>query len=188
MKLSTRLALLAAVALIPMVIFSGIALKKLLDSHREEGIHSIRETARATSLIIDRELKSAQSALRVLATSPRLADGNWERFYEQAKVANVPVGPGSFCTAKTGARSSIPVFHLVASFHRGLSNGKSPKLSEKGHRTSPTWYGGRGSKPMSFSSICRFIFQTAGDTFFRRLFMRIISTSLLQTVAYRRRG
>lgn len=92
MKLSTRLALLAAVALIPMVIFSGIALEKLLDAHRGEALHGMRETARATSLIIDRELKSAQLALRVLATSPYLAEGNWEKFYEQAKVANVPGG------------------------------------------------------------------------------------------------
>jgi signal transduction histidine kinase/ActR/RegA family two-component response regulator len=92
MKLSTRLALLAAVALIPMVVFSGIALDKLLDSHREEAVRGMRETARATSLIIDRELKSAQSALRVLATSPYLAEKNWEKFYSQAKVANVPGG------------------------------------------------------------------------------------------------
>ncbi len=92
MKLRTRLALLAAVALIPMVIFSGIALDKLLDSHREEALRGMRETARATSLIVDRELKSAQSALRVLATSGHLANGNWKEFYAQAKVANVPGG------------------------------------------------------------------------------------------------
>jgi signal transduction histidine kinase/CheY-like chemotaxis protein len=92
MKLSTRLALLAAVALIPMVIFSGIALEKLLDSHRDEAIRGMRETARATSLIIDRELKSAHSALRVLATSPYLLEKNWQKFYDQAKVANVPGG------------------------------------------------------------------------------------------------
>lgn len=92
MRLSTRLALLAAVALIPMVIFSGIALEKLLDAHREEAIRGMQETARATSLIIDRELKSAQSALRVLATSAYLSEERWQKFYDQAKVANVPGG------------------------------------------------------------------------------------------------
>jgi signal transduction histidine kinase/ActR/RegA family two-component response regulator len=89
MKLRARLSMLAAVSLIPMVVFSGIAANKLIDALRETALRGMRETANATALIIDREINGAMSAVNVLSTSMYIEQGAWKSFYDQAKVAAV---------------------------------------------------------------------------------------------------
>lgn len=78
----------------PVVIFSAAALKMLLDSERSAVLRSMHETARSTSLIIDKEIGSAAAAMHVLAASEYLANGDLDRFYRQAVTA-VP-GDGSW--------------------------------------------------------------------------------------------
>lgn len=92
MKLRSRLCLLAAVALVPLVIFSAFAADQLIDALKSAALRGIRETARTCVLIIDREVKSSLSALRVLATSDSLKSGHWSKFYDQAKFATDPAG------------------------------------------------------------------------------------------------
>ncbi|MDB5842147.1 MAG: integral rane sensor hybrid histidine kinase [Herminiimonas sp.] len=84
-----------AIAIVgPVVVFSASALNMLLDSERSAVQRSMHDTARATALIVDRELGSAEAALRVLASSAYLAAGDLARFYEQAKTADR--GPGAW--------------------------------------------------------------------------------------------
>src|SRR6185369_6568230 len=47
----------------------------------------LRETTRALSLVVDRELDKRAAIARTLATSPALAQTNWHAFYDQAKAA-----------------------------------------------------------------------------------------------------
>jgi signal transduction histidine kinase/ActR/RegA family two-component response regulator len=92
MKVRAYLALTAAAVLVPVVIFSAMALKMLLDAEREAALKSVQETVRASALIVDRELASAETALRVLGTSPHLQAGNFLNFYHQAYTANTHSG------------------------------------------------------------------------------------------------
>lgn len=92
MRLRTYLILLVVAALLPVIMFSTIALTKLQESHRSAALESIRETARATALNIDRELNGVQSALKVLATSESLAAGDYETFHQKAKIASIEQG------------------------------------------------------------------------------------------------
>jgi signal transduction histidine kinase/CheY-like chemotaxis protein len=87
MKLRSRLALMALLALVPLLIFSALAAKRLSDGTRENAIRAMRETANATALIVDRELQGALSAVLVLSRSPLLADEKFAQFYDQAKSA-----------------------------------------------------------------------------------------------------
>lgn len=89
MRLRTHLISLVFAALVPVIVFSAISLNNLREAQRTALLNSIRETARATTLIIDREFSGVRSALRVLATSEALKDGNYRHFYEQAKIANL---------------------------------------------------------------------------------------------------
>jgi signal transduction histidine kinase/ActR/RegA family two-component response regulator len=89
MRLRTHLISLVFAALIPIIVFSAISLVNLRDAHRAAALNSIRETARATTLIIDREFSGVRAALKVLATSDALREGNFKQFYEQAKIANL---------------------------------------------------------------------------------------------------
>ena len=82
------LALMAAAILVPVVVFSAIALDTLLTAQREAALRSVRETARIALVSIDRELTNAQASLRMLATSPQLDAGDLAGFYRQARNAD----------------------------------------------------------------------------------------------------
>jgi len=86
MKLRSRLALMALLVLVPLLIFSALAAKRLSDGTRENAIRAIKETANATALIVDRELQGVLSAVQVLARSPLLLDEKFAQFYDQAKA------------------------------------------------------------------------------------------------------
>lgn len=75
-----------------MVILSAISLDKVRERHREAALASVQETARATSLTIDRELAAVQAALRTLAMSDSLAAENYEAFYRKASAMQLAEG------------------------------------------------------------------------------------------------
>jgi signal transduction histidine kinase len=91
-KVRAYLALTAAAVLVPVVIFATAALNMLLDAERQAALKSVQETARASALIVDRELAAAEAALRVLGTSTHLVSGDLESFYGQAMSATTRAG------------------------------------------------------------------------------------------------
>lgn len=88
MKIRTYLLLVGVAISVPIVIFSAIALNMLLESERRAALRSLNEMARATALVVERELGSAEAALRVLALSPHLTAGESRSFYNHAKAAD----------------------------------------------------------------------------------------------------
>ena len=88
MKIRAYLALMVAAILIPVILFSTISLNMLLSSEREAALKGVRETARISLVSIDRELTNTESAVRMLATSPYLLDGDLAGFYQQAHFAD----------------------------------------------------------------------------------------------------
>ena len=87
MKIRAHLALIVTATLIPVLIFSAVSLNLLLEAERKAALKSMRETVRSAALIVDRELGSAEAALRVLASSQRLAKNDIAGFDEQVKAA-----------------------------------------------------------------------------------------------------
>lgn len=79
---------MAAAILVPVVIFSALALQMLRSSVREEALRGLRETADATALVLDREMASSVASLELLAASPALEAGDLLSFYEQARLLN----------------------------------------------------------------------------------------------------
>jgi signal transduction histidine kinase/ActR/RegA family two-component response regulator len=87
MHIRAYLFLMAAAILVPVVVFAGIALSMLLSAERDAALRGLNETANGIALLVDRELYSAEAALRVLAMSPSLSQQNLPAFYEQARSA-----------------------------------------------------------------------------------------------------
>lgn len=85
-RIRTYIALVSAAILLPVAVFSAIALDMLRDGERDAALQALTESARATQQIVDRELAGIVGALEVLATSPHLENGNLESFYQQAKL------------------------------------------------------------------------------------------------------
>lgn len=88
MKARAYLALMALAVLVPIILFSAIALSMLMQAEREAALRSLMETARATTLAVDRELSISEARLKVLASAASLAQGDLEAFHARAVVAN----------------------------------------------------------------------------------------------------
>lgn len=80
MKIRAYLALMVAAILIPVILFSTISLNMLLSSERDAALKGVRETARISLALIDRELTNTEAAVRILATSPYLMQGDLASF------------------------------------------------------------------------------------------------------------
>lgn len=102
MKVRSHLVLTVAAAMLPLIVFSAIGLRMLLDAEREAALNRVRETVRATALLVDRELTNAQAALNVLGTSYLLKTGNFEAFHAQVQRTNVNRGTWTVLFAPDG--------------------------------------------------------------------------------------
>jgi signal transduction histidine kinase/ActR/RegA family two-component response regulator len=88
MRIRAYLLLMAIAILLPVIIFSTTALRMLQNAELATALQRLHESANGVSLLLDRELYSAESALRVLGASPSLAKGDLKEFYAQAKMAD----------------------------------------------------------------------------------------------------
>src|SRR5215204_6281736 len=88
MRIRTHLILLAAAMLLPILVVAGWTLDHIRTSERDAALRGLRETVRATALIVDRELQGSLSTLKALGQSEHLASGNFEAFYAQAAAVN----------------------------------------------------------------------------------------------------
>ncbi len=71
---------------LPVIVAAGLSLLKIRDNEREAALRGLRETARATSLIVDREIQGSLSTLRALGHSKSLDTQDFEAFYEEASA------------------------------------------------------------------------------------------------------
>ena len=88
MRIRTHLTLMAAAVLLPVVLASAIALGKIRDGEREAALRGLRESVRATALMVDRDAQGSLSALTALGNSEHLQTGNFQAFYDQAAALN----------------------------------------------------------------------------------------------------
>jgi signal transduction histidine kinase len=88
LKARTYLALMALAVLVPIGLFSVLALDMLLRAEREAALRGLQETSRAAALAVDRELSIAEARARTLATSRSLARGDFEEFHRRASLVN----------------------------------------------------------------------------------------------------
>lgn len=84
MKLRSHLIILAIAALVPLLIFSTVMVFVRHKQQRAALEDRLLDTARALSLVIDRELTASIRTLEALATSEHLDSGDLKKFYEQA--------------------------------------------------------------------------------------------------------
>jgi signal transduction histidine kinase/ActR/RegA family two-component response regulator len=88
MKVRSYLALMALAILVPVVLFSALALDMLLSAERESQLQRMRELAGRMSLAADQRLNTAIATAHTLAASASLLQGNFKEFHQQALEAN----------------------------------------------------------------------------------------------------
>ncbi|WP_371766347.1 ATP-binding protein [Massilia sp.] len=88
MKARHYLILMAVAILVPVTVIAGAGLSMLLDWERESRIRSVESNARATALLVDREVAAAQAALRVLGNSDAMRRGDFAEIHREAAAMN----------------------------------------------------------------------------------------------------
>ncbi len=92
MRIRSHLLLVAAVVLVPGFIAAAIAVDKVRKAERDASLRGLRETVRATALLVDGEVQRSLGALTALGTSEHLKNGDLAAFYAQAKAIDRPPG------------------------------------------------------------------------------------------------
>ena len=100
----TQLLIVTAVSIVPVVLAAGIAIHQIRQDEKEAALQNLKETVRATALIIDREVQGSLMGLKALGTSPHLETRDFKAFYEQAKVLNQPPDSWTLLLDSTGAQ------------------------------------------------------------------------------------
>ncbi|MFC7518283.1 ATP-binding protein [Herbaspirillum sp. GCM10030257] len=102
MKVRSYLLLMALATLIPVIIFSTVAIGQLLEAERSAALRGMRETVNAITLAIDAELSSAEAALAVLAQSEAIKSGDSDLAYQQAEAVGKGHDEWTILTALNG--------------------------------------------------------------------------------------
>ncbi|MDQ6685599.1 MAG: ATP-binding protein [Pseudomonadota bacterium] len=86
MRIRSLLLLLAAIVLIPSVVAAAFAVAEVRKNEREASLRALRETVRATSLLVDGQVRQSLGAMGALANSPSLQSNDLAAFYKEAKA------------------------------------------------------------------------------------------------------
>jgi len=98
LSLRLRLILLALAVFLPALVAALWVINRAYDSERASLERGLRETTRALSMVIDRELSQRETVARFLADStaldsaPNLSEADLRAFYEQARRATEGLG------------------------------------------------------------------------------------------------
>jgi signal transduction histidine kinase len=87
-----RLLMLAAVSIVPAALALTMLLTFTYFEERSAAATQLQNTARALSIVVDRQLGEAGAVMRALATAPSLINGDFNTFDAQARAANPIAG------------------------------------------------------------------------------------------------
>jgi signal transduction histidine kinase len=87
-----RLLVLAAVSFVPAAFALNLLLAYTYSEERSAAASQLQNTARALSIVVDRQLGEAEALMRALSTAPSLIAGDFDAFDAQARAANPIVG------------------------------------------------------------------------------------------------
>lgn len=94
MRLKSHLVVLVLAAVLPLLAFAAIIFRQHIQLQREAMNRGLLDTARALSLAVDREVRTARAMLETLAASPYLDAREFRAFYDLSlrAVAAKPTG------------------------------------------------------------------------------------------------
>lgn len=102
MRIRSHLLALSAVVLIPSFLAAAVAVRQVRDRERETALRGLRETVRATALLVEGQVQRSIGALTVLASSPHLASEALDQFHRQALATDLPPDVWTVLVDETG--------------------------------------------------------------------------------------
>ena len=104
MRIRSHLFLMAAVALIPGFFAAAVAIEKVREGERQAALRGLRETVRATALLVDGEIQRSVGAMGALGNSENLKTRNLAAFYAQAAAIDQPPNVWTLLLDETGTQ------------------------------------------------------------------------------------
>jgi len=105
-----RVAALVVACVLPVWVAAGLLLYYNFQSRQALTEQRMQETARALTMVVDRELASMQANLSALATTPSLVSGDLPAFYRQAQTALKPYPGADIILSDVTAQELIHTF------------------------------------------------------------------------------
>ncbi|HEY0818308.1 MAG TPA: ATP-binding protein [Rhizobacter sp.] len=90
MRIRSLLLLVTTVIFVPGFLAAVMAVQKVREGERAAALNALRETVRASALLVDVEIQRSIGALTALGQSESLRNGDLKAFYEQARAADRP--------------------------------------------------------------------------------------------------
>jgi PAS domain S-box-containing protein len=129
MRLRSHLLLLAGITILPIVIVVCLGVVFLFKRMRDDQLQTVRATARALSLALDRSFQEGIATLTALSASKNLEKGDFRAFHEEAKRV-LALDPDSTAIALVDP-SGQQIVNTNLSFGRPLPRGRgsvAPKV------------------------------------------------------------
>ena len=151
-----RLGFLVVACVLPVWIAAGFLIYYNYQSKRALTEQRMLETARALTMVVDRELANMQASLSVLATTPSLASGDLPAFYRQARMV-LEAHPDAYivladATGQLLINTFQPIWGAIAQAQRRRM--QFAKSMRPASHLSPT--SSRGCRPGAFRSVWTF--------------------------------
>ena len=111
MRIRTYLLLFMTVVLAPGFLAAGVAIAKVREGERQARLNVLRETVRATALLVDGQIQRSIGALTALAQSRNLQTGDFAALYTQAEAIDHKPDIWTLVLDETGAQrinTSVP--------------------------------------------------------------------------------
>ena len=90
--------------LLPGFLAAVFAVQKVRDGAREAALGTLRETVRATALLVDGQVQRSLGGLTALGNSPHLQTGDFAAFYEEARALDLPPDVWTLLLDETGTQ------------------------------------------------------------------------------------
>lgn len=90
MRIRSLLLLVLTAIFVPCFLAAVMAVQKVREGERAAALNALRETVRASALLVDGEIQRSIGTLTALAESASLSAGDLAAFYEEARAANRP--------------------------------------------------------------------------------------------------
>ncbi|MBL0726511.1 ATP-binding protein [Piscinibacter sp. HJYY11] len=90
MRIRSLLLLVLTVVFVPGFLAAVMAVQKVREGERAAALNALRETVRASALLVDVEIQRSIGTLTALGESASLSAGDLATFYEEARAANRP--------------------------------------------------------------------------------------------------
>src|SRR3569832_359276 len=104
MRIRSRLVLLVLAILVPAFLAAAIGIGYLYSEQQDSYRQSLRETTRALSLVLDKEIAGREAILQTLAASPALAKNDVASFNDQTSRIASERSSAIFLCDRTGRR------------------------------------------------------------------------------------